>query len=55
MAWTGLGKAYYFMNDFANSKISLEQANVYDPSNTEIWCYIALNCLKSNDPYQTSN
>lgn len=47
LGWIGLGKAYYYMANYDKSKTALNQANVYDPNNPEIWAYLALNLLKS--------
>jgi tetratricopeptide (TPR) repeat protein len=49
MTWFGLGKAYYYYGDFINSRICLNQANVYDHTNPQIWSFLILNVLKGSN------
>mmetsp|Transcript_24444 Transcript_24444/g.21627 ORF Transcript_24444/g.21627 Transcript_24444/m.21627 type:complete len:284 (+) Transcript_24444:661-1512(+) len=45
ISWLGLGIACLRTGEFSEGEQALNQANLYDPLNSEIWGYLALLCL----------
>lgn len=47
LAWLGVGIACYRMGELAEAEDALCEANILDNTDTEVWGYLALICLKT--------
>jgi tetratricopeptide (TPR) repeat protein len=47
--WLGLGKALFLRNELAQAETALAEANVIDSHNPEVWAWLALTALRSNN------
>lgn len=47
--WLGLGKALFLRNELAQAETALAEANVIDSHNAEVWAWLALTALRSNN------
>lgn len=55
LAWLGLGIACYQSKLWTDAEKALNQANIFEPANPEVWAYIALNALDSQENFIVAN
>ena len=50
IAWLGAGKAAFFAGELDQAEAALNQANVRDNTNADVWAWLALLCMDSEVP-----